>query len=94
MPYISYALTQVTKLVQGTDALMLNYGAALQVIEKHFTTNNELPGRDNKFALNPVEFKKMVANIRIAEEALINHGIDASPLEGDTIEHYRGRWGD
>ena len=66
----------------------------VQVIEKHFTTDNELPGRDNKFALNPVEFKKMVANIRIAEEALISHGIEASPLERDTIENYRGRWGE
>ena len=66
----------------------------VQVIEKHFTTDNELPGRDNKFALNPVEFRKMVANIRIAEEVLITHGIDASPLEKDTINNYRGRWGD
>jgi sialic acid synthase SpsE len=66
----------------------------VEVIEKHFTTDNELPGRDNKFALNPVKFKQMVANIRIAEEALISHGIEASPLERDTIENYRGRWGD
>ena len=66
----------------------------VQVIEKHFTTNNELPGRDNKFALNPGEFKQMVANIRIAEAALISHGGDASPLERDTIENYRGRWGE
>ena len=29
------------------------------VIEKHFTINHDLPGRDNKFALLPHEFKKI-----------------------------------
>ena len=75
-----------------TPSLSVMMGA--QVIEKHFTTNNDLPGRDNKFALNPADFKMMVRNIKIAEEALIIHGTDASPLEQDTIQHYRGRWGD
>jgi N,N'-diacetyllegionaminate synthase len=75
-----------------TPALSVVQGC--KVIEKHFTSDNSLPGRDNKFALNPVNFLEMVTNIRIAEEALIERGIEASELEQDTINNYRGRWGD
>ncbi len=61
-------------------------------IEKHFTTDKDLPGRDNKFALDPDEFKDMCTNIRAAENAIINHGIDFQEIERDTVENYRGRW--
>lgn len=61
-------------------------------IEKHFTTDKNLPGRDNKFALEPSEFKEMCANIRVAENAIIDHGIDFQEIERDTVENYRGRW--
>ena len=72
-------------------SISLAYGA--KVIEKHFTVDKKLPGRDNKFALEPDEFRAMVDNIRQAENTLIDHGIDALLLEKDTMENYRGRWG-
>ena len=62
------------------------------VIEKHFTTDNSLPGRDNKFALNPKKFKKMVQNIREAEKTLISKGNNFQTSEKDIIKRYRGRW--
>lgn len=65
----------------------------VKVIEKHFTTDKNLPGRDNKFALDAAEFKQMVENIRIAELALIEHGNGPMDIEADTMENYRGRWG-
>jgi sialic acid synthase SpsE len=71
-------------------ALTVAQGAS--VIEKHFTTDKELPGRDNKFALDPIEFKTMCLNIRNSEKALIDHGIDYQDIEKDTVENYRGRW--
>lgn len=74
-----------------TPALSLPYG--VQVIEKHFTSDNNLPGRDNKFALNPKSFHEMVKLIETASAAVIDRGLDASPLEADTINNYRGRWG-
>ena len=74
-----------------TPALAVAYG--VEVVEKHFTSDNDLPGRDNKFALNPVEFKKMVDLIRLAETANIFRGDDAMDIELDTIKNYRGRWG-
>ncbi len=74
-----------------TPALSLAYG--VEVIEKHFTSDNNLPGRDNKFALNPLKFREMVNLIEFAQSANLNWGNDASSLEIDTIQNYRGRWG-
>lgn len=43
-------------------------GAA--VIEKHFTTDRNLPGPDHKASLEPTELKEMVRSIRETEAAL------------------------
>ena len=64
-----------------------------QVIEKHFTSDKDLPGRDNKFALDEKEFERMVKNIREAEIAKNFLGLEAQSIEADTINKYRGRWG-
>lgn len=42
------------------------------IIEKHITLNNNLPGPDHKSSLNPLDFKKMVNNIRLTENSLGN----------------------
>jgi len=39
-----------------------------QVVEKHFTLDNRLPGPDHPFALTPTELKQMVTAIRAAEQ--------------------------
>ena len=39
-----------------------------QVVEKHYTLDNRLPGPDHPFALTPGELKQMVAAIRAAEQ--------------------------
>jgi sialic acid synthase SpsE len=75
-----------------TPALSIAYGSS--VIEKHFTVDKELPGRDNKFALDPIEFYEMVRNIRIAEKSCKYHGAGPRDIESDTMLSYRGRWGD
>jgi len=41
-----------------------------KVIEKHYTLDNRLPGPDHSFALNPEDLKRMVREVRMAEEAL------------------------
>ncbi len=71
-------------------AVSASYGVT--VIEKHFTTNRELPGRDNKFALLPESFLCMVDNHKEALLGLIDHGMDYQDCEKDTVEKYRGRW--
>ncbi len=75
-----------------TPALSIAYGS--RVVEKHFTVDKELPGRDNKFALDPFEFSEMVKNIRNAEKTCYYHGPEPRDIESDTILNYRGRWGD
>jgi len=72
-------------------AVSVAYGST--VIEKHFTSDKNLPGRDNKFALNAEEFKVMIDNIHTAADAIIDRGVDYQTIEGDTVENYRGRWG-
>lgn len=72
-------------------ALAVAKGAS--VIEKHFTSNKNLPGRDNKFALEAPAFAEMVKFIREAERASRFLGVDALEEERDTMLNYRGRWG-
>tara|TARA_B100000941_G_C28500616_1_gene553938 strand:- start:794 stop:1621 length:828 start_codon:yes stop_codon:yes gene_type:complete len=71
-------------------SISVSMGAS--VIEKHFTTDNSLPGRDNKFALTPFRFKEMVDNIRDTEEALVFKGLNFQKSEKEVISKYRGRW--
>jgi sialic acid synthase SpsE len=63
-----------------------------RVIEKHFTIDKDLPGRDNKFALNPAEFREMSDLIIETENCLIDRGLDYQQIEQDTVNNYRGRW--
>ena len=44
--------------------------AGADIIEKHFTLDNSMPGPDHKFAVEPDELKSMVQNIRMTEKAL------------------------
>jgi len=59
-----------------SDHIKENYvsfaAAALgaEVIEKHFTKDNNLPGVDQKMSLNPLEFKDLVNGIRAIEKSL------------------------
>lgn len=47
---------------------MIAVGLGARIIEKHFTLNKNLTGPDHKFALEPMELKKMVECIRLAEK--------------------------
>jgi N,N'-diacetyllegionaminate synthase len=72
-------------------ALSVIYGCS--VIEKHFTSDKSLPGRDNKFALVKDEFQKMVDACEEAALANLDLGIDYLDIEANTVNDYRGRWG-
>lgn len=62
------------------------------VIEKHFTTNRNLQGRDNKFSLN----EKDLSAINVIREKFynfnINKGLGVQQKEKDIFKNYRGRW--
>ena len=74
-----------------SPSLAIAMGAT--VIEKHFTSDNDLEGRDNKFALTPDSFSKMVNLIHEACDLTTFKGLNFQESERDTIENYRGRWG-
>lgn len=59
------------------------------VVEKHLTLDRRLEGPDHPFALEPDEFKRMVANVREVELAL-GDGVKDGPRDGEMIE-LRGR---
>ncbi len=51
-----------------TSAIAVGLGA--KIIEKHFTLDNNLSGPDHQASLNPVDFRTMVSQIRLAEKML------------------------
>ena len=73
------------------DAIFaLSNGAV--AIEKHFTIDNSLPGRDNKFAILEPDLKFICDYQFKIEEMLIDKGLELQESEIDAYENYRGRW--
>jgi N,N'-diacetyllegionaminate synthase len=61
-------------------------------IEKHYTIEHDLPGRDNKFAILPEQLKSL-ANFRDNYQLMnTDLGLDLQDIEQDTYDNYRGRW--
>jgi N,N'-diacetyllegionaminate synthase len=52
------------------------------VVEKHMTLDRNLPGPDHSYALEPIEFKRMVDAIRATEQALGTSVKTMLPEEG------------
>ena len=68
----------------------VNYG--IKVIEKHFTLDKNLPGRDNKFAILPNEIKELSKYLSSNLSMQKEKGKDLQKSELDTYKNYRGRW--
>ena len=54
----------------GCSAVLGAVGFGARVIEKHFTHDNNLPGPDHPFSMNPSSWKEMVERTRELEYAL------------------------
>lgn len=78
--------------IQGVDSAKVAIGEGAVVIEKHFTVDNNLPGRDNVFAILPEDMEELTTFIKRRENMFIDHGVDFLPQEQDSRENYRGRW--
>ena len=62
-------------------------------LEKHFTIDNNLPGRDNKFAILPEDLNK-ISKFKNKFIEMMNHkNINLKDGEMDIFNNYRGRWG-
>ena len=68
----------------GIEAPIAAVSLGATIIEKHITLNKNSNGPDHFFSLNPLEFKKMINQIRNIEISFGNHfkKINKSELEG------------
>lgn len=65
---VPVGLSDHSRNVSTIPSCAVSVGANL--IEKHYTLSNDLPGPDHRFAVTCQELKEMVSCIRIAEQAL------------------------
>tara|TARA_B100001121_G_scaffold281092_1_gene273538 strand:+ start:350 stop:1162 length:813 start_codon:yes stop_codon:yes gene_type:complete len=78
--------------LKGTEDAIAAISFGAMIVEKHFTIDNDLPGRDNKFALLPKEMK-IISNYRdIFFKMNIDKGLNVQECEMDIYKNYRGRW--
>ena len=78
--------------LSGIDDAILAICNGAQFIEKHFTLDNDLPGRDNKFAIKAEEMTKLVEFKNNYLKRMIDKGLDVQECEQDIFKNYRGRW--
>jgi N,N'-diacetyllegionaminate synthase len=78
--------------IEGVESAKIAIGEGATVIEKHFTVDKDLPGRDNKFAVLPDEMKNLTDYIRMREEMLTAHGDDFQQSELDSRNNYTNRF--
>ncbi len=76
----------------GIDDAIYAISNGATVIEKHFTIDNNLPGRDNKFAILQKDLDYLCKYQMRVQEMSIDRGLDLQISEIDAHENYRGRW--
>ena len=78
--------------LSGIEDAILAISSGATYIEKHFTIDNNLPGRDNKFAILPSMLRSLSDFKDQYNDMSIDHGLDLQECEMDTYKNYRGRW--
>ena len=78
--------------IEGVESAKVAIGEGAMVVEKHFTTDKSLPGRDNQFATLPHEMKDLTDYIKMREEMFVSHGDDFQQSELDSRNNYTGRF--
>ena len=78
---------------EGIYAAVAALDYNIDVIEKHFTIDRNLPGRDNKFAILPEELRELKYHIKAKDLANIDRGSNLyQDCEMDARTIYSGRW--
>ena len=78
--------------LKGISDAIAAISLGAQIVEKHFTIDNDLPGRDNKFAVLPGEMKKICDYRDSFFNMSFDKGLDVQDCELDINKNYRGRW--
>ncbi len=77
---------------QGIEISKIALSYEVAAIEKHFTIDHELPGRDNKFAILPYELKNLIDFNSLSKISKTHLGLDYQESELDSRNNYRGRF--
>ena len=75
----------------GIDDALIAIVNEAQYIEKHFTLDRNLPGKDNKLSIEPPELKKISEFRSMYQKMNKFKGLDIQDCEKDTLLT-RGRW--
>jgi sialic acid synthase SpsE len=78
--------------MQGVESAKVALEFGVHAIEKHFTIDNELPGRDNKFAILPIELNDLSKYLKLRRDMMIWRGSDYQESESDSRLNYTGRF--
>ena len=78
--------------IEGLDAAIASLEFSPSYIEKHFTIDNNLPGRDNKFAILPEQLLSLTKYIKNKELLMIDHGLNYQSCEETSRRDYQGRF--
>ncbi len=73
----------------GWEAAVAAVCVGACMIEKHFTTDRQLPGPDHWFSSDPVEFRELVLRVREVETMLGRPELQPTALERRAREEYR-----
>jgi len=76
----------------GIDDAIASVSYGVDYIEKHFTIDRELPGRDNQFAILPSQMKTLTEFCKNSSDMNLDRGLDLQSYEQDIVDNYRGRW--
>jgi N,N'-diacetyllegionaminate synthase len=74
------------------DDAVLAISKGAIIVEKHFTINKKLNGRDNKFAITTGELQKLVNYRDNYIKMMRPKGLNVQKCERDIYKNYRGRW--
>lgn len=78
--------------IDGIDSVFAALAMGANVIEKHFTIDKNLEGRDNHFSILPNQLRDITLFSRNLEKMMINHGDNYLPGESETRTNYAGRF--
>lgn len=93
-----FELKKISSLVGLSDhtkdiiSSILSLSMGVTLIEKHFTIDNSLPGRDNKFAILPNDMMKLSETVRIFEQMFEQKKKGFIKSEIEVRKIYTGRW--
>lgn len=77
---------------QGIEISKIALTYDIKALEKHFTIDKDLPGRDNKFAILPDELNHIRDFCETFQKSNNFKGLDYQECEADSRNNYRGRF--